>query len=383
MNSEKSSPQRLHLHYLDGLRGIAALYVVAVHIEPSTTEALPVFWLLFEKTLRYGAFSVVIFLVLSGYVLMLPVVRSQSGLISGSLLKYIKRRARRILPPYYAALIGCLLLAFIILLLEQFTSFKWDKVAGEGPFSPYFNFIDVLTHLLLIHNFSSSTYLTINPPMWSVATEWQLYFLFPLFLLPIWRRFGLLSVVFAAFIVGILPFYTLHDFSMASSSWFIGLFTLGMAAAEIGLSQKPKLISLRNSLPWGSLAVILIPVAFVTEWKKLGLPIWIGQSVFGLVSACLFIYCTQFVVEGKKLPHVLSILEQPWATTLGAFSYSLYLTHGPVITIIRYLLFGLNLNPFMFAAASYSIGILASLVFAYWFYLIFEKPFISSPSSRR
>ncbi|RUT01541.1 hypothetical protein DSM106972_066380 [Dulcicalothrix desertica PCC 7102] len=150
MNLEKSPPQRLHLHYLDGLRGIAALYVVAVHIEPSTREALPAFWLIFEKTLRYGAFSVVIFLVLSGYVLMLPVVKSQHGLISGGFLKYIKRRARRILPPYYAALIGCLLLAFIIFLLEEFTSFKWDKVAGEGPFSPYFNFIDVLSHLLPI-----------------------------------------------------------------------------------------------------------------------------------------------------------------------------------------------------------------------------------------
>ncbi|RUT01542.1 hypothetical protein DSM106972_066390 [Dulcicalothrix desertica PCC 7102] len=218
--------------------------------------------------------------------------------------------------------------------------------------------------------------------MWSVATEWQLYFLFP-FLLPIWRRFGLLSVVFAAFIVGILPFYILNDFSMASSSWFIGLFTLGMAAAEIGFSQKPKLISLRNSLPWGNLAIILTPIAFVTEWKKLGLPIWIGQSFFGIVSACLFIYCTRFVIEGKKLPHVLSILEHPWAVALGAFSYSLYLTHGLVITITRYLLFGLNITPFMFAAASYLIGILASLVFAYWFYLIFEKPFISSSSSSR
>ncbi len=121
---------------------------------------------------------------------------------------------------------------------------------------------------------------------------------------------------------------------MASSSWFLGLFALGMAAAEIGFSQKPKFIALKNSLPWGILAILFISVALIAEWKKLGLPIWIGQSFFGIAAACLFIYSTQFVIEGKKLPSVLAIFEHPWAIALGKFFYSLYLTHGPVLVII-------------------------------------------------
>jgi peptidoglycan/LPS O-acetylase OafA/YrhL len=48
-------------------------------------------------------------------------------------------------------------------------------------------------------------YMSIIHPLWTVATEWQLYFFFPLFLLPIWRRFGLTSVVLAAFLIGIAP----------------------------------------------------------------------------------------------------------------------------------------------------------------------------------
>jgi peptidoglycan/LPS O-acetylase OafA/YrhL len=375
---DQLTQQRVHLHYLDGLRGIAALYVVAVHIEPAMEETLPYFWLLFEKTLRYGAFSVVIFIVLSGYVLMLPVVRSQNNFVSGGLWGYMKRRSRRILPPYYATLLGCLLLASIIFLLETFTNFQWNEIAGKGPFSPHFSWIDVFSHLLLIHNFSRTTHMTINPPMWSVATEWQLYFLFSILLLPIWRRFGLRSVVITAFIVGILPFYILHDFSMASSSWFLGLFVLGMVAAEIGFSQKSQLIALKNSLPWGILAIIFIPFALLAEWKQLGLPIWIGQSFFGIAAACLFIYSTQFVIEGKKLPSVLAIFEHPWAIALGKFSYSLYLTHGPVLVMVRYCLFSLNLTPFTFAAASYLIGTAVSLLVAYWFYLIFERPFMSN-----
>jgi peptidoglycan/LPS O-acetylase OafA/YrhL len=58
--TERPISQRLHLHYLDGLRGIAPLYVVFVHVEPSIGENLPIFWLLFQKLLRYGGFSVVI-----------------------------------------------------------------------------------------------------------------------------------------------------------------------------------------------------------------------------------------------------------------------------------------------------------------------------------
>lgn len=101
---ERPSEKRLRLHYLDGLRGLAALYVVLVHVEPSMGGQLPVWIELFVKTLGYGRVSVVIFIVLSGYVLMMPVVRSQSGNLSGSLIDYIKRRSRRILPPFYGSL---------------------------------------------------------------------------------------------------------------------------------------------------------------------------------------------------------------------------------------------------------------------------------------
>ncbi|MGH8000772.1 MAG: acyltransferase family protein [Brasilonema sp.] len=380
---EKSPKQRLHLHYLDGLRGLAALYVVLVHIEPKMAEQLPKSWLFFETFLRYGAFSVVIFIALSGYVLMLPVARSKSGHLSGSLIDYIKRRSRRILPPYYVALCLCLLLAAAIFVLDKFTSFQWNEEAGKGSFSPYFSFVDVFSHLLLIHNLSADTFMTINPPMWSVATEWQIYFLFPLLLLPIWRRFGLLSVVIIAFLIGIIPIYLLNGLFESASPWFLGIFALGMAAADIGFSQNPKLIAIRNSLPWGVLAIVFTCVAFVTEWRTLGLHIWIGQSFCGLAAACLFIYCTKHVVDGKKLPSILWILQHPWAIALSTVSYSLYLIHGPVLVLVRYFLFHLQMSPQMFMIASYLLGMGMSLLITYPFYLLFERPFLSNSLKKR
>ncbi|KAF3891082.1 MULTISPECIES: acyltransferase family protein [Nostocales] len=374
---DKLNEKRLRFDYLDGLRGLASLYVVLVHIEPSIGGQLPLFWLFLGRAMKYGAFSVVIFIALSGYVLMLPVARSESGYISGTLINYVKRRARRILPPYYVALFMCLLLAGAIFLLENFTSFQWHKEAGIGPFSPNFSFIDVLSHLLLVHNLDANTYMTINPPMWTVATEWQIYFLFPLLLLPVWRRFGLLSVVIIAFAIGITPIYLLNGLFESANPWFIGIFTLGMAAADIGFSQKPKLVTMRSSLPWGWLTVTFACIAFLTEWRKLELHIWIGQTFFGLAAACLFIYCTKFLMQGKQLPFVLRFLQHPWAIALGTFSYSLYLTHGPVLVFVRYFLFYLPISPELFAAASYIVGVAMSLITAYLFYWAFERPFMS------
>ncbi|MBW4611085.1 MAG: acyltransferase [Hassallia sp. WJT32-NPBG1] len=380
---EKAPQKRLRLEYLDGLRGLAALYVVLVHVEPSIGEQLPNWLELFIKGLRYGRVSVVVFIILSGYVLMTSVVRSPNGYVAGGLLGYIKRRSRRILPPYYATLFFCVLLAAAIFILEKFTSFQWNEIAGKGSFSPYFSFSDFCYHLLLIHNVIPNAYMSINPPLWTVATEWQLYFFFPLFLLPIWRRFGLTSVVIVAFLIGIAPLYLFNGLFETASPWFLGLFALGMAAADIGLSQKPKLIAIRNSVPWGVLTIIFTAIAFLTEWRRLGLHIWISETFFGMASACLFIYCTKLVLAGKKLPSILRVFEHPWAIALGVFSYSLYLTHGPVLVLVRYFLFSLQLPPVIFAVTCYTLGLAMSLVIAYLFYLVFERPFMSGFLKKR
>lgn len=168
----------------------------------------------------------------------------------------------------------------------------------------------------------------------------------------------------------------LNGFSVSAGSWFIGLFALGMAAADIGFSQKHNLVTLRDSLPWGLLACLFTVVAFVTEWKQLGLYIWIGQSFCGLAAACLFIYCTKLVINGKKLPYLLGLFEHSWMVKLGAFSYSLYLIHGLVLVLVRYWLFYLPMSPFMFAAISYFGGTIVSLIIAYLFYFAFERPFM-------
>ena len=67
-----------HLGYLDGLRALAALYVVAVHALSQVDrhhDRISAPWSLITGLFLYGHYAVDLFIVLSGFCLMLPVVR--------------------------------------------------------------------------------------------------------------------------------------------------------------------------------------------------------------------------------------------------------------------------------------------------------------------
>src|ERR1051325_3590122 len=65
----------VRLPYLDGLRALAAGYVVLFHAIPGfSAENLTGPWRVLKRAFAYGHEAVAIFIVLSGYCLMLPMV---------------------------------------------------------------------------------------------------------------------------------------------------------------------------------------------------------------------------------------------------------------------------------------------------------------------
>src|SRR5579872_5149061 len=77
---------RVRLDFLDGIRGLAALYVAFFHVagalaklSPADAARTPALALLAARGLSFGHQAVGVFMVLSGYCLMLPVVRSADG----------------------------------------------------------------------------------------------------------------------------------------------------------------------------------------------------------------------------------------------------------------------------------------------------------------
>src|SRR5690349_12944865 len=84
----------LRLAYLDGLRAVAAAYVVAFHaVIGFTGQGLSGPWRLMRRAFAFGHEAVAIFIVLSGYCLMLPVVRKDSAGLPIDFRRFIGRRA--------------------------------------------------------------------------------------------------------------------------------------------------------------------------------------------------------------------------------------------------------------------------------------------------
>ncbi|BDA72780.1 hypothetical protein CAL7716_069460 [Calothrix sp. PCC 7716] len=80
------------------------------------------------------------------------------------------------------------------------------------------------------------------------------------------RRFGIVATIAVAYITGLIPTITFDGFF--EPAFYISIFSLGMLAAEIRLSQKPKFISIKNSLPWNLLSIIFVAIGFIYEWKN-------------------------------------------------------------------------------------------------------------------
>jgi peptidoglycan/LPS O-acetylase OafA/YrhL len=365
----------IRLKYLDGLRGIAALSVVIHHIHQELEWAGEIPTRVFRATkfLQLGHYAVAMFIVLSGYSLMLPVVRSANRELPGGAWAYLKRRARRILPPYYAALALTLLLFAIVPGLRE-------PVAGwrQNTALPAFTAQAIASHLFLVHNLTASVF-KINSPMWSVATEWQIYFLLPALLLPVWRRWGNLTALAVAVIAGLAPHFLWSARIDAAGPWYLGLFGFGMAAASVSFSSHPG--QWRDRVPWGAVSVgFAIALAAMIKLHP-GL-VWVNDNLAGTAAAALLIGCARHLAReatggvSSGRPIVLRLLETRWAVALGAFSYSLYLTHSPLISCVHLSLHRLHLSSFTEGLAVSALSLPLALALAYLFHIAFERPFL-------
>jgi len=374
-----------HLPFLDGLRGLAALSVAIGHaygtyrFEPSSYQ--PARFAALE--ILGGSHAVALFIVLSGFCLMMPVARSGDERLRGGAGRYFKRRAWRILPPYYAAL------ALSLAILASLPAQNVSDSAFLRLVLPAFRFDVIASHLLMIYNLHSSWVLKINPPFWSVATEWQIYFLFPFLLIPIWRRFGPMATIAVGLAVGLAPHVLLGHTSYSVSvgrPWYSGLFAMGMVAAGICFTPA-------GTRGWGTdfvwkwagsatifLLAMVAGLARFTNWNESKhVPFDVLE---GLAAASLLIWCyRQRVGQGRGF--VIRILECTPVVFLGAISYSLYLMHAPILFLAHRLS-----RPWQTSSASAAIIMLVgavpvSVLLCSGFHFAFERPFMNSGPRRK
>ena len=375
----KERSERLRLDYLDGLRGLAALYVVMHHAycemngRDSHSTIHGVIGSI-AHTLAFGQIAVDVFIVLSGYCLMLPVARATDKKLSGGLKGFFLRRARRILPPYYAALFCSLIFIAIIPGLNQKNGTFWDQAL------PAFQSNVILSHFFLIHNLNLNWAFRIDYPMWSVATEWQIYFCFPV-LLVIYRKFDLIPTLLVSGLVAWLLMLYFPPLS-AARPYLLCLFALGMTGASLNFAEKYH--AFRDRIPWGILSGVL--AVLCCGFTRHSFPgFHYGQVGFevlvGITTMSLLVYCTNWLtlIENRsvpKRPFILRLLESKGAVLLGIFSYSLYLIHAPLLAEANILMNGLNLQSNIRLLCMLAVDMPAVIILAYAFHWIFEKPFL-------
>ncbi len=359
------APEHRRLPFLEGLRGVAALYVVLGHIcsmaDPSQLTGVrshsPTWLRSVMSIFAYGHLAVAAFIVLSGFCLELSLFGSGDGKIA-NYRKFFFRRARRILPPYYA----CLFFSVFVV--------WWLTRHQRGmPFDLYLplNRENFLAHVFLIHNLSLDWMYKINGVLWSIAIEVQLYVLFPLLVLSLnWfgrRWFIVLTTALAALAIATVP--------NASKlyPWYLTLFAVGMVSAHFAYRPHLKL----GSIPGA--ALVLAAVSFVASiWSCLHRqPLYVCDGFMGIAVAGL-------IYAGTVWPDELATKALSWRPIvgLGTFSYSLYLMHHPVEQVV-YLLRPASIHTevakFWYLIA---VGLPLILLGTWAFSLVFEKPFMSS-----
>ncbi|MFF3442173.1 acyltransferase family protein [Streptosporangium sp. NPDC002721] len=355
-NPERPPGERGRLAGLDGIRGVAALFVVVHHCwlmsfpgYPANTGPSWLGWLL------YGHFAVVVFIVLSGF--SLAVSPARSGWRLGDVRRFARRRAWRILPPYWAALTFSLVIA-------------WTLVTqpGEGPPTAK----SVVVYGLLLQDVFGAP--SPNGAFWSIAIEAQLYLAFPLLLLILRRAgaavmVGLVTAVVVA--IGLLaPGVPAVDMLMRLTPQFAVLFALGVVAAGVvGAGERARRLPWHWLAPLAAapvLAVIVVRGSVWTVAHYFWIDIALGPSVALLLAA---------VATGRPAL-LVRVLDLRPIRALGSFSYTLYLIHAPIVVAVHQLVVTprvpAGLPAFLVALA---LAVPVTLLAARLFAAVFELPF--------
>ncbi|MDR3688734.1 MAG: acyltransferase [Fimbriimonas sp.] len=365
--AKTKAPQN-RLPFLEGIRGLAALYVVIGHLCTLSDPRLnagrishsPLWLQRVMGAFSYGHIAVAAFIVLSGFCLELSLFAREDGVVA-SVKRFYTRRAQRILPPYYA----CLAISVFVALTITTKQFGI-------PFEQYLP-VDrdtILAHVFLVHNLSLDWMYKINGVLWSIAIEVQLYILFPLISLGINKVGRLLTLLLAAGIT----YETILRVPGAPKlyPWYLALFTAGAISAHLAfkpnrLGRQPFVGSL-----FSLVCVAGIWYAANQDWPIYATDLFAGCAVAGICYAH---------TGAARGPLYRFLVWRP-IVVLGTFSYSLYLMHHPIAQILyanRPSWAVGEVNLFL-----YFLYCLPAIVFGCWlFYLFFERPFVPKKSPQK
>ncbi|WP_058302893.1 acyltransferase family protein [Gorillibacterium timonense] len=364
---------KTRLEELDSLRGIAAISVILAHIsiilpasnifEKINYTPLHIFWL--------GHESVILFFVLSGFVLSLPFFKkSQLGYKD-----YLIRRICRILIPSVVSVILALSLMKII------------SPAGIPGLSRWFNDIwteplfmqSIVNHFFVLGEFNT---MRLNPVIWSLIHELRISILFPFLMLLVlktgWKKnlalvLSIPLLYFLSYYVCLKVFsYDLTIFRGGYSSYsltphYMAFFLLGALLARY--KDHIRIIYNKLNLLLRSILFVFGFVSYLYVW--LILPNNNMLHIFIMNDWMIALGCVVFIVFGLNSRVMSRILLFKPIHFVGKISYSIYLYHMIVILTLTY-----ALNHVVPIEISLTISFVVTFVVATLMYYLVELPAI-------
>nr|WP_082534817.1 acyltransferase [Nonomuraea pusilla] len=362
------------LAWLDALRGIGALAVVAEHLLPWFLPSLRPYWF------SLGVYGIMVFFLVSGYIIPTSLERH------GDVRAFWIGRAFRLYPLYLAVIALVLAVSW------------WVPVRSEVPRdgSAVAGHATMLLDVVGVGGVADT--------MWTLSYEMVFYLLVTaLFLLRAHGRSGLLSMLFAAaaVLVGLV----------ASGAAFTGgwtayvscaVFAAGLACVVTGRMRTAAacvlalmalaLLLLGSRVPWLGTAVVAVMFAgtAVRRWERGdgGLwpvavtaalvavaPLWAVEGGWWWVRADVWIttlvlagltFAGGMALRGRRLPRAL--------TWLGLVSYSLYLVHHPLLKYVAELTGDLRRAPLAQQAAVSAVTVAGVLAVSALSYRYVERP---------
>lgn len=373
----------MNIKVLDGLRGLAALYVMIGHSrwllwegysEGYLKHTLEYNWIdkismYFLSIFKFGHESVLLFFVLSGFVIHKGYVNKflADSFQRVSIGQFYIKRIRRIYPPFLFALCLTALLDYIG--RNMGFSIYTGNTHNEGINITVGN--QSLTFLTFIGNvfFLFKEYVPIfgsNGPTWSLKLEWWFYMIYPFFLLfsrkNIYYSTLLIVVLFA--LVNYTSFWT-ETLSKAvfSSiiSWWAGVLLAEVYTKRIG-------IGLLNFAGISILGFFLLPfLPFYSDLYDFRIALLLTSMI-----SCILYFQSKNI--SFKLIEIFKFF--------GDFSYTLYIIHFPILVFISGIVLKFNQNHLPKHSFFVLLGILVSLVISYLIHFLVELPFMKSKTSK-
>jgi peptidoglycan/LPS O-acetylase OafA/YrhL len=303
----RGSQRQIHAH--TGLRGIAALLVVAYHQQLAPIYKLPVE--VVTPVFRRSYLMVDLFFVLSGFIISYVYAADRKAKMPWSELKsFLVTRFARIYPLHVVGLLYLTLFTVASTLLLALTGREYTAL---GPRA----FGDWLAQLLLLNSWVPNHF-EWNVPSWSISAEAFAYFLFPLIVAAHVRGRRTAEFVFLA---ASLAFYAFVIATSGNLDITVGLaparciagFVLGVLIyfhRGIALQLSDRALSLLQLVAIG--------------WALAALATWTADPL--IIPAFALIVFSTWPDRGV----IASLLSKALPRWLGEISYSVYLLHVPI-----------------------------------------------------